>query len=439
MTRRRVVITGVGAVTAAGLGGDALLDAACAGVGCTRPIERFDPAGFDCRVAGEITDFKCRDFVPKSYRKAVKVMARDIQLAVAAADLAVRDARLTTKAVDEAAVDVDAGRFACNIGAGLICAELDELGAALATALDGEGRFDIRRWGAEGMTNLTPLWLLKYLPNMLACHVTIIHDLRGPSNTITCGEASGLLSIGEAADQVARNAADLAVAGGAESRLNPMGMLRQDKLGRLAPTDGREPREACRPFDAGHCGAVLGEGGGLLILEDLDRAAGRGADVYAEIVGFAGATDPAGMDPTRPHTGNVQLAARKALARAAIAPTQLGLLVAQGTGVPAEDNLEARSIAELLDGADVPVVAATGLVGTCQAGASGVSTALAALAVGSGRIPASANFVTPAPECERLNVSRQARSATVDYALVQAFSHTGQSAAMVLKRYGGAA
>jgi 3-oxoacyl-[acyl-carrier-protein] synthase II len=375
--------------------------------------------------------------VPKSYRKAVKVMARDIQLAVAAADLAVRDAAIITKGVDASAVDVDGSRFACNIGAGLICAELDELGAALRTALDAGGHFDIRRWGAEGLPNLTPLWLLKYLPNMLACHVTIIHDMRGPSNTITCGEASGLLSIGEAAAHVARDAADLALAGGAESRLNPMGVLRQDMLGRLAPTDGRDPAEACRPFDVDHCGTVIGEGGGLLVLEEADHAAARNATVHAEIVGFAGATDPVGMDPTRHHVGNVGLAASKALTKAGIEPSQLGLIVAQGSGIPHEDTLEAEAITELLNGADVPVIAATGLVGICLAGASGVSAALAATAVSRGQLPASANFVAPAPGCDRIRVLRQAAPGPIDYALVQAFSHTGQSAAMVLKRYGG--
>jgi len=438
MTSRRVVITGVGAVTAAGLGAPALFDAACAGVGCTRRIERFDPGGFDCQVAGEVVDFKARDFVPKSYRKAVKVMARDIQLAVAAADLAVRDAGVVTKGVDEAAVDVDGARFACNIGAGLICAELDELGAAFRTSLDADGRFDLRLWGEEGMSNLTPLWLLKYLPNMLACHVTIIHDMRGPSNTITCGEASGLLSIGEAADHVARNAADLAIAGGAESRLNPMGMLRQDKLGRLAPTDGHDEAEACRPFDVDHRGTVIGEGGGLLVLEEATNAARRDATIHAEIACFAGSTDPVGMYPTRHHVGNVGLAAAKALAKAGIEPGQLGLIVAQGSGVPHEDDLEAQAIAELLDGADVPVVAATGLVGMCLAGAGAVSAALGAMAVSRGLIPPSTNFVAPAAGSDRLRIPRQAAPGPIDYALVQAFSHTGQSAALVLKRHGGA-
>ncbi len=437
MTARRVAITGLGAISAAGVGADALFDAACRGVGCTRRIERFNPDGFDCRVAGEIVDFSARTFVPKSYRKAVKVMARDIQLAVATADLAIRDAKLTTQGVDETAIDVDGSRFACNIGAGLICADLDELGGAMQTALDADGRFDITRWGSEGITNLTPLWLLKYLPNMLACHVTIIHDLRGPSNTITCGTASGLLSVGEARSHIARDAADLAVAGGAESRLNPMGMLRQMKMGRLIGAGaGDDAQSACRPFDVGHSGTVVGEGGGLVVLEELDRAVSRGATIHAEIVGFAAATDPVGMDPHAHHCGNVHLAARNALNQAGITPDRLGFVLAQGSGVPHEDIEEAKAIAGLLDGADVPVFSITGLIGDCQAGAGGVSIVAGAAAVSAGRVPRSTNFTAAAAGCDRLTIAATTADADIEYALVQGFSPAGQSAAMVLKRYG---
>ncbi|NLF29461.1 MAG: beta-ketoacyl-[acyl-carrier-protein] synthase family protein [Planctomycetes bacterium] len=435
MNGRRVVITGLGAVTAAGIGAEAMLDAASRAVGCTSRIDRFDPSGFACTAGGQVNDFSARDYVPKAYRKAVKVMARDIELAVAAADLAFRDAGLTTKGIDEGAVDVDGARFACNIGAGLICADLEELGQAMQSALDERGRFDFRRWGAEGMANLTPLWLLKYLPNMLACHVTIIHDLRGPSNTITCGEASGLLSIGEAACQIARGSAEGAVAGGAESRLNPMGVLRQALLGRLAATEGRDPATVCRPFDAGHAGMVIGEGAGLVVLETLEAAARRGAGIYAEVVGFAGATDPAGAVPGRAHAGNVHLAAAQALAQAGITPDRLDLVVAQGTGVPHEDLAEAAALGEVLGGEQIPVCSITGLVGNCAAGAGGIAAVLATAATRDTVIPPTANYRAAAAGCEHLEIRHEVIGSPVNYALVQAISHTGQSAALVLKRF----
>ena len=434
MSPRRVVITGLGAVSAAGIGATALTDALREGTGCTRRIEAFDPDGFDSQVGGEVVDFFARKFVPKDYRKAVKVMARDIELAVAAADLAVRDAGWVTKAIDPGAVNIDGARTACNIGAGLICADLNELGAALRFGLGADGKLDLKKWGTEGMQNLTPLWLLKYLPNMVACHVTIIHDLRGPSNTITCGEASGVLSVGEAYSHIVRGMADAAVAGGAESKLNPMGMLRQETLGRLAVNFNDVPDRACRPFDRDHAGSVMAEGAGLLTLEEYERARQRGAELYAEVVGFAGAADPAGMDPEVRHCGNVGLAAGKALARAGITPAQLDLLVAHGTGVPHEDEQEAAAIVELLGDAEVPVVSIMGSVGNCHAGAGGLALAAAAQAVSRQTVPASVNFAQPAVGCETLDIPRQARQAHIKYVLVQSFSHVGQSAAVVLKQ-----
>ena len=303
MTQRRVAITGLGVVTPAGVGMDAFWQAALEGRSGVRNIGLFDPSEFPCKIGGELANFSARTFVPKDYRKAVKVMARDIEIAVAAADLAFRDSGIVTKGIDPEKTTIASGRLGCNIGAGLICSDLDELGQAVMTSLT-EGKFDLKLWGASGMNNLTPLWLLKYLPNMLSCHVTIIHAAEGPSNTITCGDASGHLAVGEATRLIERGGADVVIAGGAESKLNPMGLLRQGLLKRMCTSGNDTPASACRPFDAGHCGTVIGEGGGLLILEDLQRAQQRGAKIYAEIVGFGGACDPQGIDVLRPTAGN---------------------------------------------------------------------------------------------------------------------------------------
>src|SRR5690606_630761 len=228
---------------------------------CLAPITRFDASGFGCSLGGEIRDFSARDYVPKGYRKAVKVMARDTEIAVGAAKLAVEDAGLVTRGVladgDATPTTYPAGRMGCQIGAGLIAAEVDELAAALVTARREDGGVDMKAWGGPhgggggGMENLTPLWLLKYLPNMLACHVTIIHGAEGPSNTITCAEASGLLSIGESMRVIERGAADACFSGGAESKINPMGLLRIDLAGRLAKSGCETDRSRIvRPYAA---------------------------------------------------------------------------------------------------------------------------------------------------------------------------------------------
>jgi 3-oxoacyl-[acyl-carrier-protein] synthase II len=429
-----VAITGLGVVTAAGIGAGELWKALMEGRSAVRPIAGFDASGFPCRVGGELAGFSARDHMPRDYRKAVKVMARDIEIAVAAADLAFRDAGVATRGIDPAKADIDGSRLACNIGAGLICTDLDELGQAVNTAVV-DGRFDLKAWGSSGMGNLTPLWLLKYLPNMLACHVTIIHGCRGPSNTITCGDASGVLAISEAARLVARGGAEVAIAGGAESKLNPMGLLRQSLLKRLNVAGGEDPSAACRPFDKAHAGTVVGEGGGMVILENARRARDRGAAIYAEVIGMGAACDPGGFDVARPTAGRLDLAVRRALADARIVPADVDVIVAHGTGVPGEDELEARAWRDAL-GADlgrVPAFAVTGATGSTFAGAGGVAVAAGAMALREGTVPPTVNWKESFDGCG-LNLCDRPRKDARRHAVVAGFSVGGQSAACVLKR-----
>src|SRR5688572_20433737 len=279
---KRVVITGIGVVSPIGIGTHAFWENLLAGKCGIRRIEQFDPSGFACQIAGEAPAYKIGDYVPKSYRKATKVMARDIELAVIAADDAFKDAGLKSKAYTDAPT-FDSKRFGCNIGAGLISVDLNELTAAMvaARADDNPNRLDLKKWGRDGMGQLTPLWLLKYLPNMLACHVTIVHELKGPSNTITCADASSHLAIGEAFRTIQRGDADLAICGGAETKVVPMNLMRQCLLKRVVE-NGADPASAVRPFDADAAGTAVGEGGGLFILEELGHAKQRSAKIYAE-------------------------------------------------------------------------------------------------------------------------------------------------------------
>src|SRR3954467_4188254 len=251
---RRVVVTGIGVVSPIGIGARAFWENLLAGKCGIKKISAFDPSGFPSQIAGEVPAYKIGDFVPKSYRKATKVMARDIELAVIAADDAFKDSGLQSKAYTDKPT-FDSRRFGCNIGAGLISVDLNELTTAMAAAREGNA-VDLKKWGKEGMSQLTPLWLLKYLPNMLACHVTIIHELKGPSNTITCADASSPLAIGEAFRTIQRGKADLAICGGAESKVNPMGMVRHGLLHRLTETGNDAPEQAVRPFDADATGTA---------------------------------------------------------------------------------------------------------------------------------------------------------------------------------------
>ena len=427
---RRVVITGIGVVSPIGIGAKPFWDALCAGTVGVGKITAFDAGGFASQIGGQVPAYKIGDHVPKSYRKATKVMARDIELAVIAADDAVRDAGLKTKAYADVP-QVDGTRFGCNIGAGLISVDLNELTSAMASAKDGD-RLDLAKWGREGMQQLTPLWLLKYLPNMLACHVTIIHELKGPSNTITCGDASSHLAIGEAFRTVQRGDADLAICGGAETKIQPMGLMRQCLLDRVATTYNDAPAGAVRPFDEGATGTAVGEGGGLLVLEEYDRAVARGATIYAELVGFGATQDTYRITEPDPTGGSYAKAVQKALADANLPPAAVDLLVPCGTGIAAHDRAELNGLTTVFGGglARIPVATPKAQTGNMAAG-SGVDAAVAALAVRHGKVPPAVNTTRPRGG---LNVSATVRDQPVNVAVSSVYSLGGQNAALVFKR-----
>jgi len=444
MNERRVVVTGVGLITPIGLDAGTVWEGLLAGKCGIRRIRSFDPARFRSQIGGEIDTLKVVNYVPKSYRKSTKVMARDIELAVAAAYEAVVDAGLKTRCLIERGQaedpsNVDPTRFGVNIGAGLICADLTELAAALSTAADAEGRFDIRKWGAEGMNNLTPLWLLKFLPNMLSCHVTIVHDAQAPSNTITCGEASSHLAVGEAFRTIARGDADVCLCGGAESKLNPMGLMRQQLLGRVVTTHNDQPETACRPFAADRSGIVISEGSGLLVLEDLEHARARGARIYCEVAGFGASTDAMDWRQPDPQGKGVALAVRKALDDANLSPEQVGMVGAFGAGTREHDLAEARGIRAALGEAatTVPTLAVKGGLGNNGAGSGAIELGIAAMCLRSQMIPPSRNTENVDPECG-LNLTQEVVRADLPTAVCVASAlGGGQHGALVFKRWEG--
>ena len=427
---RRVVITGIGVVSPLGIGSKPFWDALCAGTVGVGKITAFDASGFRSQIGGQVPPYKIGDYVPKSYRKATKVMARDIELAVVAADDAVRDAGLKTKAYTDKP-EVDGTRFGCNIGAGLISVDLNELAGAMAGSRDGD-RLDLAKWGGAGMQQLTPLWLLKYLPNMLACHVTIIHELKGPSNTITCGDASSHLAIGEAFRTIQRGDADLAVCGGAETKIQPMGLIRQCLLDRVTTQHNDAPAGAVRPFDSGASGTAVGEGAGLFVLEEYGRATARGASIYAELVGFGASQDTYRITEPDPHGTSYARAVQKALADANLPPAAVDLLVPCGTGVPAHDRAELNGLTTVFGGglSRIPVSTPKAQTGNAAAG-SGIDAAAAALAVRHGKVPPAVN--TPNP-LGGLNVSPTVRDQPVNVSVSSVYSLGGQNAALVFKQ-----
>lgn len=443
MTARRVVITGVGPVTPIGVGASDFWNALLEGRSGIRRIQAYDPSRLVSQIAGEIDGVRAANYVPKHYRKGEKIMARDIVLAVAAAHQAVMDAGLRTRCILERGdatgePNLDSARFGANIGAGLICADLSELAEALHASSEN-GVFSLARWGTEGMSNLTPLWLLKFLPNMLACHVTIVHDAQGPSNTITCGEASSHLAIGEAFRTIARGVADVCICGGAESMVNPMAVLRQSLGNRLSQRNDT-PATACRPFAADRDGTVCAEGGGLVILEDLEHAQRRGARIYAELVGFGASNDAVEPGTFAADGRGLALAARKALRDAQASDSELDVVAAFGTGMVERDRAESAAIRTLLGPrvGEVPVLSTKGGVGSHGAGSGAVDFIAAVLALYNNTIPPAINSANADPECGLRLVTGKPVDARIDAFVSLAYAlRGGQNAALVARRFRG--
>ena len=442
MAPRRVVITGLGLVTPIGIGAEAVWNALLEKKSGVTRISAFDPSRFQSQVGGQIAGLSTSNAIPKPYRKSIRVMARDIEIAVVAAYEAVKDAGLKTRCMVERGEcdgepNVDPTRFGANIGAGLICADLNELAGALATAPDENGEFDIRKWGSDGMNNLTPLWLLKFLPNMLSCHVTIVHDAQAPSNTITCAEASSHLAIGEAFRTIARGAADICICGGAESKINPMGLMRQELLRRLSTARNDDPARACRPFDAARDGTVISEGGGLLILEELEHAKARGAKIYCEVVGFGASSNAHSWSEPHPEGRGITLAIRKALDDAGLQPDNIGLIGAFGSGTVPHDRSEARGIRAVFGDrtAKIPTLAIKGSLGNNGAGSGAIDLSVAVMCLKNQTIPPAVNLEQMDPECGLNVVQGNPVDAPIDAVVSVAYAlGGGQNAALVLKK-----
>ncbi len=438
MSSARIVITGMGAVSPLGLTVGQMWDGLCSGRCGISRITAFDPVGFSCKLAGQVPDFKIQQYVPKTQRKAAKLMCRDIELAVVAADEALRNSGLITKGIDPEHVNIDPTRVAINLGAGLISCDMIELAPAVAASIT-DGKFDIRKWGKDGLQMVTPLWLLKYLPNMLACHIGIIHDIQGPSNSITCAEAGAQLAIGEAAQIIVRGNSDIALAGGAEAKVNPIIMIRQCLLKRAAAENNDKPASACRPFDADAKGSIFGEGAGIVILENLENARRRGARIYAEVagIGLSNSINPV-YERLEPDGKGVQIAIEKAMADAQIKPEDLDLIIPHGTGIPADDLAEAKAIEAVLGEAvaKVAVWPIKSMLSNTGAASGAIDVIAAVCAIRDSRIPPAKNCDRKADGCN-LNIVREPVRKKIRYALCCSYTYGGQTAAVVLKSFDG--
>lgn len=432
-TASRVVITGLGVSCPMATGQAELTSALREGRSGVAPISSFPVPEVVTSSVGEIKNFDPRSHViprlKKALSKSLKYMARDIQLAVAMAQVALLDSGLSEGGVDPTRIGID-------LGAGIISTDLQELTPAIEKSYEQNNQFRYSTWGTDGIKLVQPIWLLKYLPNMLACHISILSDCQGPSNTITEGDASSGLAIGEAFRILQRNRADVMISGGADSKIHPLSYVRAKILGLLTSWDG-DPYAASRPFDTQSTGLVLGEGAGIIIMENLVHAESRSAKIYGEILGIGSGSDARRV--VQPCSGQGMIhAIRAALADAGLSPNDPAIshIHAHGIGVPSLDAAEASAIRSVFqDRPEIPVTSIKGGTGNMGAGNGGVELISNLLAIREGFIPPTLHCDHPV-ESYGLNLVRnEPVASTGDVFLNLNITRYGQSSCVITKAW----
>lgn len=411
---REVVITAVGVVTPIGVGVDDFWSSLLQGRSGVGPLTLVSDA-LPVKMGAEI-----RDFDPKQYvrpRKAIKVMNREIQTAFGAAMMA-------ADSIGLAPGSCDPDRLGVVLGSELFYSELAELEETVRQCMV-DGEYHPERWGEFAMSKIQPLWMLKYLPNMPACHIGIALDARGPNNTIALSEVSGLLAMAEAARTIERDLADVMLTGSVGTRLTYTSLLWRDDSQLSHRND--DPEAACRPFDADRDGMVNGEGTAVLVLESRQHAERRGAPILARILGYSSTYErPDSATPGRAIQSGIQ----SVLRQANLSPAEIGHVNANGVSLVDADQVEAQAIAALLG--DVPVTAPKSLFGNLGAGAGAVELAASVLSLERGLVPATLNYQTPDPNCP-VNVVRDEPLPNAGRtALCLNQNRTGQAAALLI-------
>lgn len=412
-----VVITGVGVVAPNGIGRDAfwasLLEQRSG-------VRRFGASGageFPAVIAGEILDFQ-----PKAYiqpRKSLKIMCPEIQYGTAAAAMAVDDA-----AISDGRIEPE--RFGVVFGADMMHFAIEEFRDPYRVCIEAD-EFDFQQWGTHAHAEFFPLFLLKYLPNMPACHIAIRHDARGPNNSIVLGEVSSLSAMAEAVRVIQRGDADVMITGGTGRRLHPTTLVRSSTLELSRRHD--DPAAACRPFDADRDGMVNGEGAASFVVESRVHAEQRGAHIYGVVRGCAN-TFAAGKQGALAMKPAIDRAIKLALKDAGAVPADVGCVNANGIATTADDAIEAAAIREALG--DVPVTAPKSYFGNLAAGSGAVEAAASILGLPDRIVPATLNYHRPDPACPVEVIHGEAASLERPGVLMLNQAPTGQSVAIYI-------
>jgi len=405
-------VTGVGLVSPLGIGTEANWAALCAGQSGIGPITRFDATQFSARIAGEVKGFDPLRFVDK---KDVKKMDVFIQLAIAAADFAMGDAKLTVSP-----------EWATRTGVFIAS------GIGGFSTIEREHRALIE----GGPRRISPFFIPAAIINLAAGQVSIRFGAKGP-NSATCTACSASAhAIGDAFEIIRRNDADVMIAGGSEAAITPMGVGGFAAM-RALSTRNDEPQRASRPFDKDRDGFVMGEGSGVIILEELEFARRRGAKIYAELVGYGMSADAFHITaPSEDGDGGMRVM-QAALKQAGVAPADVNYINAHGTSTPYNDKLETLAIKRLFgDHARKLVISSTkSMTGHLLGAAGGLEAGITVLAIRDQMIPPTINLETPDPECDLDYVPNVKRRISIEYALSNSFGFGGTNGALLFKKF----
>jgi 3-oxoacyl-[acyl-carrier-protein] synthase II len=412
--RRRVVITGVGAVSPIGLDVETTWANLIAGRSGAGPITQFDASEFTVTFACEATGFEPTDYID---RKQVRRMDRFAHLIVAAARQAEADSRID------------------------VAADPERIGVSVGTGIGGLQSFqdcydDLLQRGPD---RVNPFSIPEIIPNMGAAWVSMQLGTRGPLASECTACAASNMAIGDGLDAIRLDRADVMFCGGTEAPVAKVGIAGFSAMRALSRRNG-DPERASRPFDADRDGFVMGEAGAVLVLEDLERARARGAKIYAELLGYGASSDAAHVTEPDPTGENPARAMRMAFADAGITPEEIGYINAHGTSTPLGDAAETRVI-KLAVGEEtarrIPVSSTKGATGHCLGAAGALEAIFSTLAIERDLLPPTINYETPDPTCDLDYIPNVAREAKIDVAVSNSFGFGGHNACIVIRRFTG--
>jgi len=413
-SKRRVVVTGVGMVIPQGIGIDPVWEKICEGISGVGPITKFDASGFETRIAAEVKDFRAEDFIePKELRK----MDLFIHYALAATKIALEDSGLELEKEDP-----------------------ERIGACVGTGLGGLSTLEKYHQVLleKGPRRITPFFIPMIIANEASGQISIFHNLKGPNICVVTACATGAHCIGAAFRGIQYGDADVMVAGGVEATITPLAVAGFNAM-RAISTRNDEPEKASRPFDRDRDGFVMGEGGAVMILEELERAKRRGAKIYAELVGYGYNSDAYHLAAPDPEGDGAARCMRMALKDAGLSPDEVDYINAHGTSTELNDITETLAIKRVFGerAYKIPVSSTKSMTGHLLGAAGSTEAVFSVLTIRDGVIPPTINYENPDPRCDLDYVPNVAREKKVKVVMSNSFGFGGTNSVLIFRKFEG--